>query len=125
MKALHWYLWFCALVLGILIGLGIYHVHINRTSDVPKVTLHSPITGDLPEPNQVVEMRYPWGCCYARYLKGDANRRDIWLKYEYLEDGYIAALDLYELYGLPIYWWTPPSIPDGYRSNILERVEAP
>jgi hypothetical protein len=123
-KALTGYLIFSALVAGFLISLGAAFVIEHRTPIVPEVVLHAPATGDLPAPNQIVEVRYGWGCAYARYLKGDTGRDDIWLKYDYLEDGYVAAEDLLDLYGLPIYWWTPPAIPDGYKCDILSKVNA-
>jgi len=110
-KSIAFYFMYSFFVLGVLLGLGAAYVHEHRAVK-PEIVLHSPATGDLPEPNQVVEVRYGWGCSYARYLKGDEGRADIWLEYSYMEDGYVAAQDLLELYGMPIYWWTPPAIPD-------------
>ena len=116
-KALSMYLIISAFVLGFLVALCGVYVNNNRAPE-PKIVLHSPALGDMPAPNQVVEVRYGWGCAYARYLKGDESLKDIWLEYNYLEDGEAAAMDLGEVFGVPIYWWTPPEIPDGLKESL-------
>jgi hypothetical protein len=90
-----------------------------RTREEPRVELISPLT-ESPRPDSVVIVVYPWGTMCARYLPGDAARKDIWLEFSPLHDGE-AAYDLLEQFGLPVWWSYLPAVPQGLKDKSDEK----
>jgi hypothetical protein len=92
----------------LIMGLGVWAggvIDRNRTPENqdPNIKLYSPLA-QLPNPNEVVYVVYPWGALHARYLKGEGKNKDLWLEYSFLHDGE-AGYDLVETFGILPVWW--------------------
>ena len=94
-----------------------------RTGNDTEINLVSPLER-LPDHNQVVYVRYRWGATHARFIRdGDGYGHDLWLEYNIMANNGpdSAAVDLGNMFGLPIWWGYDPEIPAGLIKELNEQ----